>query len=140
MSKGLKIKITVILSVLVMFLSLLGIDALIASTYKIETEDLSALTIVADGEQIVSVKIRLTKRGKAVEGHEIFAMAYGGGGFIRPRLVTNEEGIAVFQYRTYRSTRFTPAGEVRFEFKDYSNSVFIRVSAAGEQTIVLIEP
>lgn len=135
-----KTKLICLAVVIAVFLGLYGLDWGIARSYRITVVNIDAQTIVADGQQIVNVEIKVERGGKPVEGHEIFAMAYGGGRFIKPRINTNADGVAVFQYQTYRSTRFTPAGEVNLSFEDYSNSVFIRVPAKSGYSIMLSEP
>lgn len=135
-----KKKLIVILSILLLFGCVWAIEKINALQYDIDVISINPETIYADGLQQVEVTVRVTKNNKPAKDHEIRAMAFGGGRFIRPRLVTDDNGYVTFTYQVYRASKFIPAGEVKFEFHDLSNSTFIRVPAKSEYYITVLQP
>lgn len=117
-----------------------GYDYVRSRSFHMEVVAVSPEKPVASTKERVTVTVKLTRRGQAVEGHTLYALALDGGTMRGNRIVTDGDGIAVFTYVPYTSSRLMPAMPVRIEVSDESNSVFFEVNAKLLLTVDLQEP
>ena len=116
-----------------------GIDFCIAKTYKMEVQAMSEEIVYADNKKPVEIDIALTRFGKPVEKHNLYAVAEGGGRLKANRVRTDENGVASFVYVPYTSNRFMPAAPITIRIIDESNSIFFEVNAEYSFVIDLVE-
>jgi hypothetical protein len=115
-------------------------DFILSKQYLIELIGVSSNPIVADGSTPVNFLIKLTRRGgEPVEGHDIYALSMDGGQFQAYRKKTDSRGGVSFTYFPYLASKTNPLHDIRFEFRDESNSVFIEVNAKNIFTISAVE-
>jgi hypothetical protein len=115
-------------------------DFILSKQYVIELIDVLPNPIAADGSTPVNFQLKLTRRGGGpVEGHDIYALPLDGGEFQAYRKKTDSQGGVSFTYFPYLASRTNPLHDVRFEFRDESNSVFIEVNAKNMFTISAVE-
>lgn len=146
-------KLIVIAAIIVVFLLGFAIDAVIATTYRIEfigvqrqgeTEvlddkgEIIPLTAgVADGRTHVFLTVRLTRYGKPVEGHVLYIKTNRN---ILARTKTDENGEVLVDYTCYKARKRDKAENVTFTVTDEDNSVFITVSAKAEYELEMRKP
>jgi hypothetical protein len=115
-------------------------DFIRSKQYAIELIGVSPDPITTDGATPVSLQIELTRRGgEGVEGHDIYALSLDGGQFQAYRKKTDNRGRVSFTYFPYLASRTNPLHDIRFEFRDESNSIFIEVNAKNRFTISAVE-
>ena len=107
--------------------------------FTISLIDVQPNPIVADGNTTVTVKARLTRGDKPVEGHDLYILSLDGGIFTTFRSRTNTAGEAFFEYFPYRASVSNPLRDIRFEIRNESNSVFLEVNAKNTFTVHAIE-
>ena len=88
----LKRTLIAVLAIVLVFGAFALFDTVRAQTYTIEVVSLTPEKPVADVRQQVQIKLRVTKKGKGVEGHSLFAISKNGGTFKGNRAETDEEG------------------------------------------------
>ena len=95
---------------------------------------------VADGKSALRIKVRLTKGGKAVEGHNIYLFA-SNGSLPASRCVTDEEGCISFYYYPYLyvNDKVTPLEDVTITMQDESNSKVFMISARSSFTVRILK-
>ncbi len=121
------------------------VDVVIRSSYKIEfvsvtrleeegkeREDLPLNCGITDGTTNVRFVIRVSRGNKRVEGHTLYIKTNRN---VLSRLVTDENGEVVIDYRCYRTVDPAKVEPVTLSVRDESNSVFIFVPA--EESYVL---
>jgi hypothetical protein len=107
--------------------------------YSITLVELNPSPIPADGTSPVSIKVRLTRGNKPVEGHDLYILSLDGGNFAAYRKRTDFEGEAGFTYYPYRASIAYPLRDIRFHVRDESNSIFIEVNTKFLFTVPAIE-
>lgn len=125
-----KIFITIVFVVIVLFCYVF--DFCISKSYQFEVVSVSPEVIHADPQQPVEITIKLTRYGKAVSGHDLYALPVGenaAGVFRQNRIRTDEQGLAVFVYYPYKATMFVPAAPVDIQIVDESNSILFVINA-----------
>ena len=111
-----------------------------AQSFHMEIKSITPEVIEADGKTEVLVTVILTRNGKPVEGHHLYAVPTGGGTLRSNRETSDKNGKTVFTYFPYRSTAIMPAGDVTLNIIDESNSIFIEINAKADVTLKLVEP
>ncbi|MDR2305406.1 MAG: hypothetical protein LBE10_12585 [Treponema sp.] len=115
-------------------------DFILSKQYAIELIGVSPDPIVMDGSTPVNIQVKLIRRGgEPVEGHDIYALSLDGGQFQAYRKKTGSRGRVSFTYFPYLADKTNPLHDIRFEFRDESNSVFIEVNAKNIFTISAVE-
>ncbi len=91
---------------------------------------------IADGQTQVRFVVKLTRNGKAVEGHTLYVKTNRN---VLERINTDEQGMAVIDYRCYkgRAGRVTP---IILTVSDEDNSVFVSVPKRASYTLQMAEP
>lgn len=133
----LKRTLIAVLAIVLVFGAFALFDTVRAQTYTIEVVSLTPEKPVADVRQQVQIKLRVTKKGKGVEGHSLFAISKNGGTFKGNRAETDEEGVASFIYIPFSATSLQPARPVTISVIDESNSVFLEINTRFEFVIDL---
>ena len=133
----LKSTLIAVLAIVLVFGAFALFDTVRAQTYTIEVVSLTPEKPVADVRQQVQIKLRVTKKGKGVEGHSLFAISKNGGTFKGNRAETDEEGVAPFIYIPFSATSLQPARPVTISVIDESNSVFLEINTRFEFVIDL---
>jgi hypothetical protein len=121
--------------ILLGFLFDLGVSKL----YTIELFEVDPSPVYADGITPVNLKVRLTKGGKPVEGHDLYMMCLDGGQVNPYRVRTSGSGEAMYTYYPYKASSFHPAQDVRFNVSDESNSFIWEVNAQATFALPLVE-
>jgi hypothetical protein len=67
----------------------------------------------ADGITPVALKVRLTKGGEPVEGHDVYMLSLDGGQLSAYRVRTNASGEAAYIYYPYKASSLHPAQDIR---------------------------
>ncbi len=151
--KGFLKKLAVIVGIIAVIACGAGIDAIIASTYKIEFTEVKRLgdeTVIgadgkevpeeygiADGTTYVRFVIKLTRHGNPVPGHVLYVKTNRN---ILERTATDENGIITVDYRCYKAATAEAAAPVTLTVKDENNSVFVTVPATGEYVLQMVKP
>ena len=130
----LKRTLIAVLAIVLVFGAFALFDTVRAQTYTIEVVSLTPEKPVADVRQQVQIKLRVTKKGKGVEGH---SLSKNGGTFKGNRAETDEEGVASFIYIPFSATSLQPARPVTISVIDESNSVFLEINTRFEFVIDL---
>ena len=78
-----------------------------------------------DRDEKIYFDVYLTKDGKPVNGHSIVGIGNKGGQIVVPRVTTNEEGHALFEYAPNPQYREPPSVKGEVYFYDEDNSVII---------------
>ena len=133
----LKRTLIAVLAIVLVFGAFALFDTVRAQTYTIEVVSLTPEKPVADVRQQVQIKLRVTKKGKGVEGHSLFAISKNGGTFKGNRAETDEECVASFIYIPFSATSLQPARPVTISVIDESNSVFLEINTRFEFVIDL---
>jgi hypothetical protein len=107
--------------------------------FSIELVEVNPSPIPADGTSTVVLKVRLTRNGRPVEGHDLYALSLDGGNFAAYRINTDDSGEAVFTYHPYRVSSTFPVKDIRFNIRDESNSVFFEINAENTFTVPAVE-
>lgn len=131
--------LTGLLIIVLLFLVAYAFDYVRAQTFEIEVVEISPVEPVADGETPVSISVKLEKRAKPVEGHNLFMIPMDGGVMKANRQKTDSNGMANFTYYPYRATILQPARTVTIRVYDEDNSVFVIVNAKLDFEIKLKE-
>lgn len=121
--------LTILLIVAVILGGLAAFDVMRAQTFDISVVSVSPEKPVADVRERVQIKILLSRHGKPVKGHSLFAIPKNGGALKGNRVETDENGLAMFVYCPYTETKLQPAKPVTIEVIDESNSVFFEINA-----------
>jgi hypothetical protein len=95
--------------------------------------------IPADGTSPVSIKVKLTRGAKPVEGHDLYILSLDGGSFAAYRIRTDTMGEVVYTYYPYRVNSAYPLRDIRFNVRDESNSVFLEINAENTFTVPAVE-
>lgn len=132
-------KLFIILVAAILLFILYGVDALLASTFTVKA--ISAReSVPADGMTSTEIEVRVTKKGKPVAGHVLYALTQNGGSFKSVRMVTDNNGYAVFVYYPYLKTGLNKLTDVTLKFSDESNSLFFSVPAKTTIILPITEP
>jgi hypothetical protein len=107
--------------------------------FSIELLEVNPSPIPADGTSTVTLRARLTRGGRPVEGHDLYALSLDGGNFAAYRINTDNAGEAVFTYHPYRVSATFPLKDIRFNIRDESNSFFFEINAENTFTVPAIE-
>ena len=103
--------------------------------YTIDLVDVSPNPVPADGNTLVTLKVRLTRGKKPVQNHDLYTVSLDGGVFVVYRSRTNSGGEAVFEYYPYQVSGTYALRDIRFRIRDESNSVFFEIGA--ENTFIV---
>lgn len=115
-------------------------DVLIARSYRFELIETSSDVFVADGQSTVKITVKLSRRGKPVEGHTIYIYA-SNGTLPSSRMVTDADGLIQFRYvpYVYFNEELTPLEDVTIYLQDESNSIVFMVCAKESYTFTVVE-
>lgn len=131
--------VVALLAIVLLFLAAYGFDYVRAQTFDIQIVEISPTEPYADGETPVYISVKLERRNKPVEGHNLFMIPMDGGVMKANRRKTDADGIADFVYYPYRATILQPARTVTLRVYDEDNSVFVIVNAKLDFEIKLKE-
>ena len=132
-------KLLILLLIVLLLGALYVTDLLITNSYTLEIVSVNPQPAVADGRSPVTFQARLTRNGRPVEGHMLYALPHRGS-LYSARVVTDDQGYAEFVYYPYLANSFIPAKPVLVELYDEDNSVFIYVPVTAEFEIALEQP
>lgn len=135
-----KKKIISLLVVVLIFTACWVFDYYRSKEYHLEYIGVTEQPSPADGKTELEFIIRLTRNGKPVQGHDLFGIVYGRGGFKARRVRTDENGEALFTYLPFTAHSESDIKEIPFKIMDESNSLFIEVNAAYEGKLTLKMP
>jgi hypothetical protein len=121
------------------FALMFAVDLAISKLYTVDLVSVAPLPITADGVTPVILDVSLTRGGKPIGGHDIYALSLDGGLFAAYRQRTSADGKVQFTYYPYRVSSITPLHDVRFQFINESNSIFLEVGASGEFLVPVVE-
>ncbi len=147
-------KLFIIVGIVVVILVGAFVDTIISKTYDFEFVSVERLAEegaapvrdkegnvvpdgwgIADGQTYVRFIIRLTRNGKAVEGHTLYVKTNSN---VLGRVTTDENGLVTVDYRCYKGT----AGKVKdviLTVRDEDNSVFVFVPTTETYTLKMAE-
>lgn len=118
----------IILGVFLLVLCLTyAFDYIRCTTYKLEVL-VSNDQPIASKEEEVEIKVRVTRFGKIMTGHKVFALPTAGT-LDKNVAYTDEEGCVYFTYTPYQATKYNPAGDVDITIRDESNSIIWEVNS-----------
>lgn len=144
-------KLLVILGVAVVLAAGALVDWFISMSYEIEFVSVERLSEepaydeegneiplnwgIADGQTQVRFVVKLTRNGKAVQGHTLYVKTNRN---VLERIDTDEQGMAVIDYRCYkgRAGNVTP---IVLTVRDEDNSVFVCVPKTQSYTLQMAE-
>lgn len=112
-------------------------DFIISKTYSYEVISSSPQEGKADGNTVVSIKFRLTKGGKGIKNHNIYAITDKGR---IGRRTTDSEGYFIIDYRCYAATSEKNVKDIVITLYDEDNSIFIYVPATYYFTVKMLPP
>ena len=144
------------LIIVVAIIALCGVGALIdyfiAQTYEFEFVSVERVseapvydengqevpidTGIADGSTRVKIVVKLTQNGNPVSGHTLYIKTNRN---VLGRMVTDENGNVVIEYRCYKATGSKPVTPITLSVRDEDNSVFVFVPATGEYVLKMIK-
>lgn len=130
---------TVILCIAAILGAMYLFDYRRAESYDIEVLEITPERPVADGQTPVEITVKLTKRGKEIEGHSLYMVPKNGGNVEYNRCLTDENGEAKFIYYPYKATVLMPAKTVEIRVYDESNSIFVVVNTCYDFPIELVK-
>lgn len=117
------------------------IDWIISLGYKIQVLDIDPNPGICDGQTVSKITIQLTKTdGTPVEGHNLRILSLKAGTFPTYRILTDENGIAVFDFIPYLSTAIRGAEPIPMRVRDESNSIFVAIPVVHEFVFDTCEP
>ena len=147
-------KLCVILGIVAVLLVGAFVDLLISKTYDFEFVSVERLVDentenildkngneipddwgIADGQTYVRFVIRLTRNGKAVNGHTLYIKTNRN---VLGRMTTDENGLVTVDYRCYKGV----AGNIKdviLTVRDEDNSVFVFVPRTESYTLPMAE-
>ena len=145
-------KTAVILGIVAVLGILALVDTVISKTYAFELLSVERISDgpvydaygepvpsdwgVADGQTKVVFSVLLTRNGKPVSGHVLYAKTNRN---VIGRIATDENGVAVIEYRCYKGNK-SNVKPVTLSLRDEDNSVFITVSARAEYVLQMAAP
>lgn len=147
-------KLCVIVGIVVVLLVGAFVDLLISKTYDLEFVSVERLVGegtgivldkdgnevpsdwgIADGQTYVRFVIRLTRNGKAVDGHTLYIKTNRN---VLGRMTTDENGLVTVDYRCYKGTADN-VKDIVLTVRDEDNSVFVFVPRTESYTLPMAE-
>lgn len=97
--------------------------------------------VQADSSKPVTISLLLkNKNGKAVVGHNLYALSLGGGSWKTYRVKTDKNGCANFIYYPYQANDYQQITNVNILIRDESNSLFVEMYPSKTITIKMVKP
>lgn len=130
---------------LVVFIAVLGaatvFDYIRSFNVSIELVDQEPKIVFADPNSPVNLKLRVTKDGSPVQGHDITGLVVGAGNLRADKLTTDEAGEVNFLYFPYSYLKgVQEEGDVSIKFKDVSDSILVAIQQAEDVVLEIKKP
>lgn len=130
-----------ILIVIAVIALMTGFDWWRSTQVVLTVESQSSETIYASSAESVEFVVSVKNRNnQPVVGHNIYALAIGGGSFKTFYEKTDENGKVTFVYYPPQMAGYQSEKTVTLKFRDESNSVFIEMYPSTEYVIELTKP
>ena len=136
-----KKKILWIILVLSVIGILVGYDYYRSKQVVITVEKMNPEIVHASSSESVELTLKVTsKSGKAIAGHNIYALVIGGGSLKSFYEKTDQDGMVQFVYYPPDMAGYQEEQNVTLKFRDESNSVFVEIYPTTEYQMKLIRP
>ena len=130
--------IILVLSVIGIFV---GYDYYRSKQVVITVEKMTPEIVQPSSSETVELTLMVrNKAGKAIEGHNIYALSIGGGSLKSFYEKTDRNGMVKFIYYPPDMAGYQEEQNVTIKFRDESNSVFVEIYPTAEHQIKLTRP
>ena len=97
--------------------------------------------VYADPNGPVNLKLRVTKNGHPVVGHDITGLVVGAGNLRADKITTNADGEVTFLYFPYSYLKgVQEEGDVSIQFRDVSDSILVAVQQVKDVVLEIKKP